>query len=430
MVLEFLWIGNVTISLPLALLSLGTLYWATYAWHSPEIHNATTTIAPYDEPNTASFSIIVPLRDEPYGVVSATIERLLAQTHRHVQPVLSVGYDDPDTLAVVRRIIDDHPGRLTLAVSNSNVHNKPTQLNAALDSCTGDIVGILDAESLSAPELLDQVDTVFQGKNVDVVQGGVMIVNHRSSWVALRSALEYYVNHRSKMHFAADHRFMLMGGNTVFFRRQLLLKVGGWDSRNLAEDAEIGVRLSVLGHDVKVAYHPHLVSREEAPTTIRGWTRQRTRWNLGFMQTIHKGTWRRLPTRRRRGFALWLLWQPIIVAITGIVIPFGILIALVSPSPLWATMIAFLPAIPTVLLVVVDAAMLYMYGQEINIKVRVRDYGRLVIMTPLYQLMCAFAAARAATKFFRRDLRWEKTEHTGTHLDAEQRGAVLGSTVT
>lgn len=414
--LTHLWIANVAISLPMVAFSLANLYWSTYAWHSPATHERTTSSPRRSDVHQLTFSIIVPLREEPIEVVGATIAKLLAQTHPHIQAVCSVGYDDPDTLAVVRRLMELHPGRITLAVSHSDVRNKPTQLNAALPVCTGDVVGILDAESLSAPGLLSQIDATLQDPEIGVVQGGVMIVNHRSSWVALRSSLEYYANHRSKMHFAAAHRFMLMGGNTVFFRRSLLDEVGGWDPEMLAEDAEIGVRLSVLGHDVRVAYQPHLVSREEAPTTIRRWVKQRTRWNLGFMQTIRKGQWRQLPTAGRRRFARWLLWQPSIVAVTGVIIPLGIVVALVAPSPLWATMVAFLPAVPTVMLVVIDVTMLYLYGREIGEKVRLLDYLLLVVTTPAYQLMSAYAAARAAFKYLRGDLRWEKTEHTGSHI--------------
>ncbi|MDE3202908.1 MAG: glycosyltransferase [Acidobacteriota bacterium] len=412
-----LWIANVAISLPMVAFSLANLYWSTYAWHSPVTHEETTSSPARNDVHQHTFSVIVPLREEPIEVVGATIAKILAQTHPAVQPVCSVGYDDPDTLAVVRRLMDLYPGRITLAVSQSDVRNKPTQLNAALAACTGDVVGILDAESLSAPGLLSQIDATLQDPEIGVVQGGVMIVNHRASWVALRSSLEYYANHRSKMHFAAAHHFMLMGGNTVFFRRSLLDEVGGWDPEMLTEDAEIGVRLSVLGHDVRVAYQPHLVSREEAPTTIRSWVKQRTRWNLGFMQTIRKGVWRQLPTAGRRRFARWLLWQPSIMAISGVIIPLGVVVALFAPSPLWATMIAFLPAVPTVMLVVLDATMLYLFGREIGEKVRLIDYLLLVVTTPIYQLMSAYAAARAAVKYLLGDLRWEKTAHTGSHIE-------------
>ena len=51
---------------------------------------------------------------------------------------------------------------------------------------------------------------------------------------------------------------------------------------------------------------------------------------------------------------------------------------------------------------------------------RAWDYLRLVISTPFYQLVLAFAAVRALVKFNRQDFRWEKTSHSGAHLDYVQ----------
>ena len=81
--------------------------------------------------------MIIPARDESYRVLSATVGCLINQTHPRVQAVMAIGYDDPETLAVARQLIEeDRTGRLSLAVSHSDVHNKPTQLNAALKVCT------------------------------------------------------------------------------------------------------------------------------------------------------------------------------------------------------------------------------------------------------------------------------------------------------
>lgn len=412
---HYLWVLNLAWCGPLTAIAIATLYWSTHAWHSPATYDA--TLLDYSvEQTTSNFSIVVPLRDEGYSVVSATIERLLAQDHPNLQVVASVGFDDPATLAVVRRLMAEHPGRITLAVCESTVHNKPTQLNAALDYCTGNIVGIFDAESLSAPGLLRQIDGAFQDPSIDAVQGGVVMVNHRSSWVALRSSLEYYVNHRSKMHFAGDRGVMLMGGNTVFFRRSVLRELGGWDAGNLTEDAEIGLRLLASGHKVRVVFDPALVSREEAPTTVGAWTKQRTRWNLGFMQTLASGVWRQLPEAKDRRFAVWLLIQPTLLAVSGVTIPAGILIVLMGHVPIWATLPAFAPLIPALFIVAIETTMLHFYSVEVEVEVRVRDYLKLVVSTPFYQLLCGFAALRASVRYSRGQLSWEKTHHPGSHL--------------
>ena len=74
-----------------------------------------------------------------------------------------------------------------------------------------------------------------------------------------------------RLHFHADQRFIPLGGNTVFARTRLLRAVGGWDRNCLAEDCEIGVRLSTRGARVAVAYDPRVVTREETPKSTSFW---------------------------------------------------------------------------------------------------------------------------------------------------------------
>src|SRR5437764_3200908 len=135
--------------------------------------------------------------------------------------------------------------------------------------------------------------------------------------------MEYFFWFRSRLHLHADHRFIPLGGNTVFIRRDVLQVVGGWDPECLAEDCELGVRLSALGARVAVAYDPDLVTREETPGTIGGLLRQRTRWNQGFLQVLRKGEWRRLP-RHQRLLARYTLAMPFLQAFAGVVIPLSI----------------------------------------------------------------------------------------------------------
>ena len=51
-----------------------------------------------------------------------------------------------------------------------------------------------------------------------------------------------------------------------------------------------------------------------------------------------------------------------------------------------------------------------------------RDYARLVVGTPAYQLVLAIAAVRAYAKFRVGDFRWEKTDHAGSHLGLPRSG--------
>src|SRR5204863_9923004 len=116
--------------------------------------------------------------------------------------------------------------------------------------------------------------------------------------------------------FHADQRFIPLGGNTVFIRNDLLRSVGGWDPVCLAEDCELGVRLSARGAGIVVAYEPSLVTREETPHTLRELARQRTRRNQGFLQTLRKGEWRMLPPGQR-ALGCYTLTMPLLQAFAG-----------------------------------------------------------------------------------------------------------------
>lgn len=394
---------------------VGTLWWMLHAWRTPE--NYESTNFPTDGVlSRHTFSIIVPCRDEPYEVMVATIQRLLDQTHRRVEIVISVGDDDVDTVDRAWMLAALYPQNIKISVNGEPVKNKPRQLNSALQLCTGDIVGIIDAESLTAPGLLTHIDATFQLTRADVVQGAVHLVNYRSRWFTLRNCLEYRIWFRSRLHGHANSGFIPLGGNTVFVWRHLLEQVGGWDGDCLAEDCEIGVRLSAMGKHVVCVYDPKLTTLEEAPTTVKTFVKQRTRWSLGFMQVLAKGEWKKLPTWQRRLGGWWTLVQQFAMALAGVLLPIAFVTAVALSLPAGIVMITYVPLIPLLLTVVFEILVLREFGRDMNFKIGLRDYVLLVVSTPFYQAMLLYSAVAAAVKFRRRNFSWDKTPHTGTHL--------------
>jgi cellulose synthase/poly-beta-1,6-N-acetylglucosamine synthase-like glycosyltransferase len=166
------------------------------------------------------------------------------------------------TASVARALAQRHPDTVRVVVDTNWPKNKPKALNTALPFCQGEVVGVFDAEDEVDRRLLGAVDRAFGATGADVVQGGVQLINFRSSWFSLRNCLEYFFWFRSRLHLHEQHRFIPLGGNTVFVRTDLLRLVGGWDAECLAEDCELGVRLSALGASISVCYDPHLVTRE------------------------------------------------------------------------------------------------------------------------------------------------------------------------
>ena len=409
----FLYAASGALSLGLCAVASATLWWMLHAWRTPEVLRATGFTKARRQPDL-SFSLIVPARHEE-AVLGATLDSLALIDHPRFEVLVVIGQDDPGTRAVAEAAAARHQGRIRVVIDHSRPKNKPRALNSALPHCRGEVVGVFDAEDEVDARLLRQVDTCFADTGAHVVQGGVQLVNFRSSWYSLRNCLEYFFWFRSRLHLHAHHRFIPLGGNTVFVKRRVLEAVGGWDGDCLAEDCELGVRLSALGARVTVAYDPDLATREETPGSLRELFKQRTRWNQGFLQVLRKGAWRRLPTRRQRMLARYTLAMPFLQAFAGVAIPVSIASMVWLRVPVLLALLAFLPAVPTLGTIAFEVAALREFCRLFYVRPRRVDYLRLVAGTFVYQLVLAGAALRAVARELLGVRTWEKTSHVGAH---------------
>ncbi len=416
-VLYLLYIG---VSFMLGAIAWTTLLWMVNAWRTPA-SLANSHHKGDDLETVHSFSLIVPARHEE-AVLETTLSRLATGDHPAFEILVVVGTDDPATREVAERVASRHPELVKVVLDASWPKSKPKALNAALPHCKGTVTGVFDAEDDVHPALLRRVDQCFQKKQADVVQAGVQLMNFRSSWITVRNVLEYYFWFRSRLHFHARQGFIPLGGNTVFVRTQVLRAISGWDPDCLAEDCELGVRLSAAGARTVVFYEPELVTREECPPTLRAFARQRTRWNQGYLQTLSRGYWRRLPLRQR-ALGVYTLAMPYLMAVVWLTIPIAIATAFIVKAPVPITLISFLPALPMLSMLAVEVAGLGDFCRAYGERASARDYGRLVLGLPLYQGVLALAAARAVARELRGDRGWEKTTHLGLHLAKHAREA-------
>jgi cellulose synthase/poly-beta-1,6-N-acetylglucosamine synthase-like glycosyltransferase len=390
-----------------------TLVWSLHAWHTPDSFEASHFMGDQAEP-TSSFSLIVPARHEE-AVLATTLSALVQSDHPGFEVIVVVGADDVPTREVAELVADVHPTLVKVVVDHSWPKSKPRALNAALPYCHGAITGVFDAEDVVHPSLLRRIDACFQQTHADVVQAGVQLMNFRSSWLTVRNVLEYYFWFRSRLHVHARQQFIPLGGNTVFFRTGVLRAVSGWDPDCLAEDCELGVRLSALGAHTVVFYEPALVTREECPPTLSGFTRQRTRWNQGYLQTLRKGCWRALPLSQR-ALGVYILVTPFILAPAWLMVPAAIATAIVVTAPMPITLASFIPALPMVAILAVELVGLGEFCRAFGERASPRDYLRLVVGLPAYQAVLAFAAGRALSREARGVRSWEKTTHLGLHI--------------
>ena len=412
------------ISLVLTLQAAHSLYLMIYTWDRPEVSALARVPDAWAGPHF-SFTAIVPARHEE-EVIQATIARAAGADYpaQLVQVIVVCSADDTGTIeraaASIDRLRMGGRPNVELVVFNDGPINKPHGLNAALTRARGDVVAIFDAEDEIHPEIFNIVNTVMVTERVSVVQAGVQLMNYDSNWYSTFNVLEYLFWFRSRLYYHARNGAVPLGGNTVFFARELLQRIGGWDESNLTEDADIGLRVSQMGERVRVVYDHRYVSKEETPPTLRHFVRQRTRWSQGFMQTLAKGTWKRMPTRRQRLLAWYTLAFPHAQALLGLYLPIALLTAFVLHAPVPVALLSWAPVLLLSAHFLTAVIGLYEFTSAHGLKAPAtfRVFTMAVTWLP-YQVVLAYAAARALRRQMRGISNWEKTAHVGAHRPAQ-----------
>ena len=407
----------VLVSLLVTLQSAHTLYLTLYTWdRPPEEARAPDQFVPA----RLSFTVMLPARHEE-AVIQATIERVVKANYpvNLLQVLVVCSADDQGTIskaqAKIAALQREGLGNVSVVVFDDGPINKPHGLNAALKRATHDVVTIFDAEDDIHPDIFNVVNTVMETEQVDVVQAGVQLMNFDSTWYSALNVLEYFFWFKSRLHYHARYKSVPLGGNTVFFDRALISRIGGWDEHNLTEDADVGLRLCSAGARIRVVYDDRYVTKEETPPTVQQFIKQRTRWSQGFMQTLRKGTWRELPTRRQRWLAAYTLAFPNIQALLGIYVFFSLVTMLSLKTPVLVAIISCLPVLMLLAHLLTSIVGLHEFTEAHGLHASGGDAVRLALAWVPYQLLLSYAAVRAVSRQVRGITNWEKTQHVGAH---------------
>jgi glycosyltransferase XagB len=180
---------------------------------------------------------------------------------------------------------------------------KPKALNAGLAAARGDLLTVYDAEDRPDAKQLRAAAAAFANGDgrLACVQAPLAAYNGAEHWIAGQFALEYNIQFGYMMPLLARLGWpILLGGTSNHFRTSILRRHFGWDSYNVTEDADLGLRLARAGLRTGIIAPP---THEEAPIGLRAWRRQRTRWIKGHLVTwlVHM----RRPGDLLRELGLW-----------------------------------------------------------------------------------------------------------------------------
>jgi cellulose synthase/poly-beta-1,6-N-acetylglucosamine synthase-like glycosyltransferase len=188
--------------------------------------------------------------------------------------------DDPRVSQEIVKFAKRYPGRIRVTRRNIIKGFKAGNLNHMLKYSKGEIIVTFDSDFLPSRDFLKKVAPHFiRDKKIGCVQTKWKCINKdqnlvtkfASGMIMLYQSLLASINGRAGV--------SLLFGSGQAVRKDLLIKLGGWQEGSLTEDVEFSIRVLKSGH--KTLYLSDFQTPGEVPFTKNGFFKQQKKWAYG-----------------------------------------------------------------------------------------------------------------------------------------------------
>src|ERR1041384_991475 len=303
-----------------------------YLLMKPPIKAKKETLAPKEWPPV---TVQLPIFNEKY-----TVERLLRAVTRLDYPadrlqiqVLDDSTDD--TYNLLARLVEAYKAsgvNIELIHRVDRTGYKAGALKHGLQTATGELIAIFDADFVPKPDWLKRTVPPFQNPNLGCLQTRWGHTNQQYNSLTRAEAMgidgHFIVEQtvRSKNGF-----FLNFNGTAGLWRRACIEDAGGWQWDTLTEDLDLSYRAQMRGW--KFDYLPDVVVPAELPPQVEAYKKQQFRWAKGSVQVVRKI----LPTVLRANLPLRVRFMallhltgyfvhPLMLSLLLLTLPVGLLV--------------------------------------------------------------------------------------------------------
>jgi len=257
-----------------------------------------------------SVSLVVPVHNEGPLVVR-TLNSLMRVDYAPLQIIVADDGSTDDTLARVQAWKAEHDVEGVIEVFTQNNGGKADALNNAIRAmATGELVMCLDGDSIIAPDAVARSVAYFRDERVVATASNVNILPN-GTLLGLVQRFEYLISYHMKKAHNTFNMEYIIGGIGSMFRRDVLDRVGLYDTNTMTEDIDLSMKIiaRVGNRRAQLAYAADALTFTEAVPSFGSLIHQRYRWKYGRMQTFYKN-WRLFfstDTRHAKGLSWFFL---------------------------------------------------------------------------------------------------------------------------
>ena len=164
---------------------------------------------------------------------------------------------------------------------------KAGALQEGLQTATGELIAIFDADFLPPADFLKRTVDYFVDGEVGVVQTRWSYLNKEFSILTQVEAMlldgHFVLEHGAR---CASGLFFNFNGTAGVLRRKMIDDAGGWEHETLTEDSDLSYRAQLRGW--RFIYVPTVDCPSELPVETHGFQVQQARWAKGLTQVSLK----------------------------------------------------------------------------------------------------------------------------------------------
>jgi len=231
-------------------------------------------------------SIVMPCFNEGHHIGEA-IEALLAMDYpKNMIEIIVVDDKSTDNSADVVRGYVKRYSNVRLIVNSRNSGGAAEPTNLGVKAAKYNYVAVADADSVPDRDALRKmIGFIQKDKKVGVVTCSILV---KKPWNFLQKiqAYEYFIIAFTRKLLDMVDSIYVTPGPLALYRKDVLFKVGLFDTKNITQDIEMTWNIMAHGYYAKMCTDARVYAA--SPTKFKGWWKQRVRWNVGGIQTLFK----------------------------------------------------------------------------------------------------------------------------------------------
>jgi cellulose synthase/poly-beta-1,6-N-acetylglucosamine synthase-like glycosyltransferase len=230
-------------------------------------------------------SVIIPAYNEG-KTIGKTISSLLSVDYpKELLEVIVINDGSEDnTEEVVENYANE--GKV-IFINNKKNKGKAICLNEGIKKARGELIACMDADSIVKGDIIKKTITYFQkDEKTAAVTVRVGVINPKNILQKIID-IEYAIGLSLSLKVLSFlNSIHVTPGPFSIYRRDVLLKLNGFDEKSITEDLEIAYRIQKLGYNISCCLSTSVSTI--VPADLKSLYKQRRRWYSGALLTLWK----------------------------------------------------------------------------------------------------------------------------------------------